>query len=91
MRKLKSIGLPLIIEIQIDNATPQFQQLFKPSRYSGKDFNTNRRPFLKRQRKLQQNHRLPWDFREKDWSNHLDLVRHLLGNNKLRPALPALQ
>ena len=51
LRKLKSIELPLI-EIQIDNATPEFQQLFKPSRYPGKDFITNRRPFLKRQRKL---------------------------------------
>jgi hypothetical protein len=60
LRKVKSIGLPLI-EIQIDNATPEFQQLFKPSSYSGKDFNTNRRPFLKCQRKLQQNHRPPWD------------------------------
>jgi hypothetical protein len=35
----------LLIEIQIDNATPEFQQLFKPSRYSSKDFNTNRRLF----------------------------------------------
>ncbi len=48
LRKLESIELPLI-EILIDNATPEFQQ-------SGKDSNTNRRPFLKSQRKLQHNH-----------------------------------
>jgi hypothetical protein len=58
LKKLKSIELPLI-EIQIDNATPEFQQFLKPSRYPGKDYITNRCPFLKRRRKLQQNHRPP--------------------------------
>ncbi len=90
LQKSISIGLPLI-EIQIDNATPEFQQLFKPSCYSDKYSNTNRRPFLKSQRKLQQNHRPPppWDSRGKDWSNHLDLVRQFLGNNEARPIMQA--
>jgi hypothetical protein len=68
------------------NATPEFQQSFKPSRYSGKISNSEIS-----QRKLQQNHRPSWDFRKKDWSNHLDLVHYLLGKNKLRPTLPAPQ
>ena len=58
LKKLKSIELPLI-EIQIDNATPEFQQLLKPNRYPGIDYITNRCPFLKRRRKLQQKHRPP--------------------------------
>ena len=56
LKKLISIELPLI-EIQIDNATPEFQQSLKRSRYHGKYYITNRCPFLKRRRKLQQNHR----------------------------------
>ena len=78
LRKSESIGLPLI-EIQIDNATPEFQQLVKPSCYSGKDSNTNCCPFSNSQRKLQENHRPLWDSRGKDWSNRLDL-----GNNETR-------
>ena len=65
---------------------PNSKQSFKPSRYSGKISNSEIS-----QRKLQQNHRPSWDFRKKDWSNHLDLVHYLLGKNKLRPTLPAPQ
>ena len=79
-RKSHLGGLPLI-ETQMDNISPVYNQLLKPSLYPDRNLNIIRRPFLKRQRKLHQNHRPALEVRMKDWSVHLDLVRHLLRNN----------
>ena len=75
------LGGPPLIETRMDNISSAYDQLFKPSLYPDRNLNSTRRPFLKRQRKLHQNHRPPLEVRMKDWSVHLKLVRHLLRNN----------